>query len=166
MNKIQTQNVMSVSHIPSSELYRLVLSFHCYKVNKLCNRQYSKLILIQLIQVQRGAELSHIPDYQKSPSWVVQGHQGPVLYFLEYSKLKKLMEWETWNRIYRSLKMTQPCQVIFKCYITKHTLTQHVRYTSFPGYVNRLSSGLCFIKCHAVKLILAWRSISFRGSSC
>jgi len=31
MNKIQTKKVMSVSHIPSSELYSLVLSIHCYK---------------------------------------------------------------------------------------------------------------------------------------
>jgi hypothetical protein len=32
----------------------------------MCNRQYSKITLIRLTQVQTGAELPNIPDYKKS----------------------------------------------------------------------------------------------------
>jgi hypothetical protein len=47
----------------------------------MCNRQYSKIILIQLTQVQTGAELPNIPDYQKSPSCAVLGSLGSYSVF-------------------------------------------------------------------------------------
>ena len=42
----------------------------------MCNRQYSKITLIQLTWVQTGAELPNIPDYQKSPSYAGLGSLG------------------------------------------------------------------------------------------
>lgn len=47
----------------------------------MCNRQDSKITLIYLTQVQTGAELPYIPDYQKSPSCVGSGPLGSCSIF-------------------------------------------------------------------------------------
>jgi len=51
------------------------------KINKMCNRQCSKITLIQLIQVQTSAEMPSIPDYQKSPSCTLSGSLGSCSVF-------------------------------------------------------------------------------------
>jgi hypothetical protein len=55
--------------------------FSVTKINKMCNRQCSKITLIPFIQVQTGAELPNIPHYQKSPSCVGSGSLGSCSIF-------------------------------------------------------------------------------------